>query len=79
MICIRAKKEQWSIEGLKLEVDKQMSKHGPRKIDTLIINIDLPSNLADDQLKVLKKEIKDCPVMRNIQCSTKIILLCKHQ
>jgi hypothetical protein len=72
---IKAKKESWSLDGLKLEVHKQMSKLGPRKIDTLFINILTPSNLTTDQLNGLKKEIKDCPELRNIQSSTKIILL----
>ena len=75
---IRAKKERWSLDGLKLEINKQMSKLGQRKIDTIIIQISQPSNLTDYQLKVLKNEIKECPVLRNIQCSTKIILLWKH-
>tara|TARA_B100001996_G_scaffold19039_1_gene15542 strand:- start:15 stop:251 length:237 start_codon:yes stop_codon:yes gene_type:complete len=76
---IRAKKERWSIDSLILEVDKQMSKIGPRKIETLIITIFPPSNLTDNQLNILKKEIKDCPVLRNIQDSIKINLLWKHQ
>ena len=75
---IRAKKERWSLDGLKLEINKQMSKLGQRKIDTIIIQISQPSNLTDHQLKVLKNEIKECPVLRNIQSSTKIILLWKH-
>ena len=72
---IKAKKERWSLDGLKLEVNKQMSKLGPRKIDTLIVNIFCPSNLTADQLNALKKETKDCPVLRNIQSSTNINLL----
>jgi len=76
---IRAKKKRWSIDGLMLEVDKRMSKIGPRKIETLIIHLFPPSNLTNDQLKVLKKEIKCCPVLRNIQGSTKINLIWKHQ
>ena len=76
---IKAKKEGWSLEGLKLEVDKQMSKLGPRKIETLVINIFSPSNLSADQLNVLKKEIYDCPVLRNIQSSTNINLLWTQQ
>jgi len=71
---IKAKKERWSLDGLKLEVHKQMSKLGPRKIDTLVINIFTPSNLTTDQLNGLKKEIKDCPVLRNIESSTNINL-----
>ena len=71
---IKAEKEMWSLDGLKLEVIKQMYKVGPRKIDTLFINIFTPSNLTSYQLNVLKKEIKDCPVLRNIQSSTNINL-----
>ena len=69
---IKAKKERWLLNGLKLEVNKRMSRHGPRKIDSLIINIFPPSNLTADQLNILKKEIKNCPVLRNIQSSTNI-------
>ena len=76
---IKAKKERWSLDGLRLEVNKQMSKLGPRKIDTLVISIFTPSNLTADQLNVLKKEIKDCPVLMNIQSSTKIDLLWTQQ
>jgi len=76
---IKAEKEGWSLDGLKLEVDKQMSKIGPRKIDTLIIHIFTPLNLTVDQLNVLNKEIKDCPVLRNIESSTNINLLWTKQ
>ena len=76
---IKAKEEGWSLDGLKLEVNKQMSKIGPRKIDTLIVNILPPSNLTTDQLNILKKEIKDCPVLRNLQSSTNINLLWTQQ
>ena len=76
---IRAKKESWSLDGLKLEVDKHMSKSGPRKIDTIIIHVLPPSNLSDDKLKILKREIKNCPVLRNIQSSTNINLHWKQQ
>ena len=75
LMGIRAKKERWSSDGLKLEVGKYMSKSGPRKIDKIMINVFTPSNLRDDKLKILKQEIKDCPVLRNIQSSTKINLL----
>ena len=74
---IKAEKERWSLEGLYLEVYKEMSKIGPRKIDNLNINIFTPSNLNAHQLNVLRKEIKDCPVLRNIQCSANINLLWK--
>ena len=76
---IKAKKERWALDGLKLEVHKQMSKLGPRKIDTIVVEIFPPSNLTADQLNVLKGEIKDCPVLKNIQSSTNINLLWTHE
>ena len=76
---IKARKEKWSLNGLKLEINKQMSKLGPRKIDTLIVNIFTPTNLKSYQLNGLKTEIKDCPVLRNIQSSIKIKLLWTQQ
>ena len=76
---IKAKKEKWNLYGLKLEINKHMSKLGPRKIDTLVISIFTPSNLNADQLNVLKKEINDCPVLRNIESSTNINLLWTQQ
>ncbi len=72
---IKARKEKWSIQGIKLEVNKIMSSIGPRKIETLSIQIFTPQNLTNNQLNVLKKEIKDCPVMRTIQGSTNIKFL----
>ena len=72
---IKAKKESWSLDGLKLTVNKKMTKVGPRKIDSLVINIFPPSNLSAYQLDILKKEIIDCPVLRNIQSSTNINVL----
>ena len=75
----QSEKGKWSLDGLKLEVHKQMSKLGPRKIDTLVMNIFTPSNLTTDQLNGLKKEINDCPVLRNIESSTNINLLWTQQ
>ncbi len=79
VIGIKARKENWSLQGLKLEVKKKMSSIGPRKIETISIQIITPENLTNNQLKVFKKEIKNCPVMRNIQDSTNIKLLWTKQ
>ena len=56
-----------------------MSSIGPRKIETLLIQVLTPENLSNNELKVLKKEIKDCPVLRNIQGSTNIEILWTKQ
>ena len=76
---IKAKKKKWALEGMKLEVQKKMSHHGQRKIDNLNIRIFTPSNLTNDQLKVIKNEIKNCPVLKNIKDSININLLWTKQ
>ena len=48
---IKAKKERWSLDGLKLEVSKKMAKLGHRRIDALVVNIFTPSNLKVYQLE----------------------------
>ena len=49
-----------------------MTTQGPRKIGSLLLQIDMPPNLGADQLKVLQKATKDCPVLRNLNDSIKI-------
>jgi len=72
---IKARKENWPLNDLKLEVNKKMSSMGLRKIETLSIQIFMPSNLSNRQLRVLQNETENCPVTRNIQGSTNIRII----
>ncbi len=69
---ITAKERGWKLGEITVEIDKKMTIHGPRKIESLSLNIDLPSDLKADQLKFLQKATKDCPVLRNLRGSIKI-------
>ena len=69
---ITAKEKGWKLDEITVAIDKKMTTYGPRKIRSLTLQIDMPTNLGADQLKVLQKATKDCPVLRNLNDSIKI-------
>jgi len=69
---IIAKEKGWKLDEITVEIDKKMTTQGPRKIGSLLLQIDMPPNLGADQLKVLQQATKDCPVLRNLNDSIKI-------
>jgi len=72
MMGITAEEKGWELDEITVEIDKKMKTHGPRKIGSLLLKIDMPPNLGADQLKVLQKATKGCPVLRNLDNSIKI-------
>ncbi len=69
---IAAKEQGWKLNGMRVEIDKKMTTQGPRKIESLSLQIEMPADLNADQLKALKKATKDCPVLRNLNDSIQI-------
>ncbi len=69
---ITAKEKGWKLDEIKLEIDKKMTTKGPRKIESLALQIEMPADLKADQFKALKKAIKDCPVLRSLNNSIQI-------
>ncbi len=69
---IAAKEQGWKLDEITVEIDKQMTTQGPRKIESLSLQIEMPPYLKADQLKLLKKATKDCPVLRSLNDSIKI-------
>ncbi len=69
---IAAKEKGWELGEITVEIEKQMTTRGPRKIESLLLQIEMPNNLEPDQLKVLQKATKDCPVLRNLDDSIRI-------
>ena len=69
---IAAKEQGWKLNGMRVEIDKKMTTQGPRKIESLSLQIELPADIKPDQLKALKKATKDCPVLRNLNDSIQI-------
>ncbi len=69
---ITAKEKGWELGEITVAIEKKMTIHGPRKIESLLLQIEMPSDLEPDQLKVLQKATKDCPVLRNLDDSIRI-------
>ena len=69
---IAAKEQGWKLNGMRVEIDKKMTTQGPRKIESLSLQIEMPADINPDQLKALKKATKDCPVLRNLNNSIQI-------
>ncbi len=69
---ITAKEKGWQLDGMTVEIEKKMTPQGPRKIESLSLQIDVPADVKKDQLKVLQKATKNCPVLRNLNDSIKI-------
>ena len=69
---IAAKEQGWKLNGMRVEIDKKMTTQGPRKIESLSLQIEMPADIKPDQLKALKKATKDCPVLRNLNDSIQI-------
>ena len=71
---ITAKQKGWELGEITVEVDKTMTCKGPRKIESIELQIAMPSELTHEQLKVLQEATKDCPVLRNLEGSIEIIV-----
>ncbi len=72
MMGITVKEKGWRLEEITVAIDKKITLKGPRKIEFLSLQIQMPFNLKAYQLKVLKKATNDCPVLRNLNDSIKI-------
>ncbi len=69
---ITAKEKGWKLDEIRVEIDKKMTTHSPRKIESLELQISMPADLTADQFKVLQKATEDCPVLRSLNNSIKI-------
>lgn len=63
---IVAKKHQIDLKGMEIEVEKIMSKEGPRRIDTLNVCVEFPTKLKEEQEKLLREAALTCAVALSI-------------
>lgn len=65
---IRAQERGWSLEGMRLAVEKHMTQVAPRRIAKLAVRIDVPSStqLADADRAFLEHTAHNCPVRISI-------------
>lgn len=66
IIGIRGRERNWPLSGLNLEVHKEMSTEGPRRIVRLPVQINFPSALPDDQRRIAEDAALNCPVFKSI-------------
>lgn len=63
---IKARANDWPLEGTKVRVEKHMSADAPRRIARLVLDFSLPAALSDEQLKVLERAAMACPVKNSL-------------
>ncbi|MEY4545468.1 MAG: hypothetical protein RL685_1663 [Pseudomonadota bacterium] len=61
---IRAQDRGWSLDGMRLAVEKHMTQTAPRRIAKLAVHIEVPSSaqLADADRAFLEHTAHNCPV-----------------
>ena len=72
---ITAKRQGWELGEATAIVEKTMTSEAPRQIKNLKVLISLPSSTTDEQCRVLKRIVNDCPVKRNLDPSITIDLI----
>lgn len=62
LMGIYARGHDINIEGTKVRVEKHMTKEPPRRVERLVVEIDLPSGIPADKRKALEHAALTCPV-----------------
>ena len=66
---ITAKEKGWKLDEITVAIDKKMTTQGPRKIESLFLQIHMPPDLNAYQLQIFHKATKECPVLKNLNDS----------
>ena len=72
IMAIKARSNGWELENISLDINKIMTKNKKRKIEQLIIDINIPEDLPKKKVDFLKNASKECPVTRNLSKSLNI-------
>lgn len=65
-IGITAAKHEWNVVGTKLTVKKEMVADPLRRIGRLVIDVYLPTQFDDKDLRIITNSITTCPVKLSI-------------
>ncbi|WP_413678471.1 OsmC family protein [Prochlorococcus sp. MIT 0916] len=71
---IEARRREWELGKIVIDVYKSMTSEGPRKIKTLELEIFMPSELDTEKYKILQRIAEDCPVKLSLERSVDIKL-----
>ena len=71
---IEAKRRRWKLDEINVDVYKEMTSKGPRKIKLIVLEIFMPYNLKLYKYKILKRAAEQCPVKLNLEDSIDIVM-----
>jgi putative redox protein len=71
ILALRARKDSFSLEGMKVRVEKIMTKELPRRIDAFNVDLWLPSKLSSEQVQLCKHIAENCPVALSLKAEIK--------
>ena len=71
---IEAKRRDWALGEIHVDVYKTMTSKGPRKIQSLVLDIFMPHQLDSHRFKVLQSTAENCPVKLTLEDSIDIEL-----
>src|SRR5690606_33853866 len=72
LMGIYARGHDIDLMGTKIRVEKHMTKEPPRRVERLVVEIDLPSGIPVDNRKALEHSALTCPV--SLSLNPKIIV-----
>jgi putative redox protein len=66
VLALHARKSNWDLSGMKINVEKIMTTSLPRKIAQLKVELSLPSSLTVEQRDLAREIAENCPVALSI-------------
>lgn len=66
VIGIYAKRKGWDLRGMHLSVEKAMSQEGPRRINTLSVEVWMPCPIEESEKEKLTRVAHTCPVHHSL-------------
>ena len=66
VVGIYAKRQGWKLEGMRVEVEKQMATAPTRRIGRLLVNVWMPIILSDKDQQIVDKVAHTCPVHQSL-------------
>ena len=63
---ILAEREKIDLQGMEIRVEKHMSTEGPRRIEALDVQFEIPRDLSQPQRERLEQAALACPVAQSI-------------
>lgn len=72
IIGILAERRGWKIEGMRVDVTKEMTAQPPRSIARLTMDIHMPIKLEGPDREAVERAAATCPVLRSLHPDVKI-------